>query len=123
MVGTENPHPVRRLSRLSTRRNTMNIRNTLLMSLVVLMGTAGCAGTASVPTGTSQVDEFNTGPSAYSVQQVTNETRRYCRSRARRCMVDENMRELYPSWSQRSEQCRQNYEDCVNRNEGFFIRQ
>jgi hypothetical protein len=99
----------------------MDIRNTLVVGMVMLMGTAGCAGSAAVPNGTSQVDEFNTGAN-YSVQQTTWETRRYCRSRARVCMTDTNMIELYPSWSQRSEQCRQNYEECVNRNEGFFIR-
>lgn len=99
----------------------MDIRNTLVVGMVMLMGTAGCAGSASVPNGTSQVDEFNTGAN-YSVQQTTWETRQYCRSRARRCMTDSNMIALYPSWSQRSEQCRQNYEECVNRNEGFFIR-
>lgn len=93
----------------------------LALGTVALVGSAGCAGSTGAPTGTHQADEFSSGPT-YTLQQVTWETRQYCRSRARRCMIDENMRELYPSWSQRSEQCRENYNECINRNEGFFIR-
>lgn len=99
----------------------MGNRNLLIMGLVAMMGAAGCSGATSAPNGTAQVDEFNANP-GYTVQQTTWETRQYCRSRARRCMTDSNMIDLYPSWSQRSEQCRQNYDECVNRNEGFFIR-
>ena len=89
--------------------------------LALLLGSAGCSHSAAPSTGTLPAEAI--APTAgYQVAQVTEETRRYCRSRAQRCMRDANMMELYPSWSQRSEQCRQNYQDCINRNEGLFIR-
>ncbi|MFN3431030.1 MAG: hypothetical protein ACK46X_13880 [Candidatus Sericytochromatia bacterium] len=92
----------------------------LAMGLLLAIGAGGCMPATPAASGT-QVDQFS-APSGYAITQVTEDTRQYCRLRARRCMNDPSMRELWPSWSQRAEQCRENYQECVNRNEGFFNR-
>ena len=86
----------------------------LSMALMAL----GCTTAPMTSSPTTQPDNV-TLRSSYSTQQVTGETIRYCRSRFRRCFRE--LSQTLPA-SQANEECRDNYETCLTRNEGYFIR-